>query len=166
MSDVTQNQLIAQNRRAQYDYFIDEQIEAGLVLYGTEIKSLRCGNASINEAYADVHADGLYLFNSYIPPYKQAHHLDQHEKRRVRKLLLHRRQIKKLLGAIRRKGITLVPISLYFTSRGIAKIHLGLARGKRKVDKRATIKEREWNRDKNRLMRDKGNSRFLKEKED
>ena len=91
MSAVTQNQLIAQNRRAQYDYFIDEQFEAGLVLYGTEIKSLRCGNVSINEAYADVQADGLYLFNSYIPPYKQAHHLEQHEKRRVRKLLLHRR---------------------------------------------------------------------------
>lgn len=148
--------LAAQNRRARFDYFIEDTLEAGLMLTGTEVKSLRSGRASINEAYAGLNHGELYLFNAYIPEYLQAGRWLQHEVRRPRKLLVHKRELNKLMGAIKQKGVTLVPMTVYFNDRGIAKVQVGLATGKRKVDKRETEKERTWQRDKARLMREKG----------
>ncbi len=147
--------LVAQNRRARHDYFIDENLETGVILTGTEVKSLRDGRASLQDSYAGEQAGELFLFNAYIPEYRAANRFN-HETRRPRKLLVHRRELNKLLGAVRREGVTLVPLSIYFNSRGIAKVDLGLARGKRKYDKRETEKTRDWNREKARLMRDKG----------
>lgn len=146
----------AQNRRARFDYFIDETYEAGLMLTGTEVKSLRTGKASINESYAGLSKGELFLFNAHIPEYLQAGRWLQHEIRRPRKLLLHRRELAKLAMALKTKGATLIPMSIYFNDRGIAKVELGVATGKKKVDKRETEKERSWQRDKARLMRDKG----------
>jgi len=147
---------VAQNRRARFDYFIDETLEAGIVLAGTEVKSLRSGRASINESYAGETAGELFLVNAFIPEYQQAGRWLQHETKRPRKLLVKRKELGKLLGAIRREGVTIVPLAIYFTPRGIAKVRLGLARGKRMADKRETQKERDWQRDKARLMRDRG----------
>ena len=147
---------VAQNRRARFDYFIDETLEAGIVLVGTEVKSLRSGRASINESYAGEQSGELFLVNAFIPEYGQAGRWLQHETKRPRKLLVKRRELAKLLSAIRRDGVTIVPMSVYFNVRGIAKVRLGLARGKRKSDKRETEKERDWQRDKARLMRDRG----------
>jgi len=146
----------AQNRRARFDYFIDETLEAGIMLTGTEVKSLRTGKASINESYAGISKGELFLFNAHIPEYLQAGRWLQHEVRRPRKLLLHRRELSKLMMALKTKGATLIPMSVYFNDRGIAKVELGLATGKKKVDKRESEKERSWQRDKARLMRDKG----------
>jgi SsrA-binding protein len=148
-------QLAAQNRRARHDYFIDDSIEAGIQLAGTEVKALREGRASLQDSYAGEQAGQLYLFNAYIPEYKKAHQFN-HETRRPRKLLVHKREMDKLLGAVRRQGVTLVPLAIYFNPRGIAKVDLGLARGKRKVDKRQSEKERDWQREKARLLREKG----------
>jgi SsrA-binding protein len=147
--------LVAQNRRARHDYFIEETVEAGLVLTGTEVKSLRQGRASIVEAYGGDQAGELYLFNANIPVYNAASRFN-HQPKRARKLLVHRRQMASLIHRIRRDGYTLVPLKLYFTPRGIAKVELGLAKGKRKVDKRETTKQRDWQRDKARLMRERG----------
>ncbi|MGH6898365.1 MAG: SsrA-binding protein SmpB [Geminicoccaceae bacterium] len=147
--------VIARNRRASHDYFLDERFEAGLVLQGTEVKSLREGRANINEAYASEQGGELYLVNATIPEYR-AGNIFNHEPRRPRKLLLHRREMGKLIGAMRRAGETVVPLQLYFNPRGIAKIELALARGKKAYDKRATIKERDWQREKERLIREKG----------
>lgn len=148
---------VAQNRRARHDYFIEETIEAGIMLTGSEVKSLRLGRANISEAYAGRRGDGdeLWLYNFYIPEYSAASHFS-HETRRPRKLLVRKREAVKLLSAISRDGMTLVPMSIYFNDRGIAKIQLGVAKGKKAHDKRETIKEREWNRDKQRLLRDRG----------
>lgn len=146
---------IARNRRAWHDYFIDERFEAGLALMGTEVKSLREGRATVNEAYASEQRGELFLINATIPEYRAGNRFN-HEPRRTRKLLMRRREITKLIGAIRKKGQTLVPLSLYFTPRGLAKIEIGLARGKRAYDKRHTIKDRDWQREKERLMREKG----------
>jgi SsrA-binding protein len=151
-----QGRSVAQNRRARFDYFIDETLEAGIVLAGTEVKSLRSGRASINESYAGEQSGELFLVNAFIPEYQLAGRWLQHETKRPRKLLLKRREMGKLLGAIRREGVTIVPLSIYFNDRGIAKVKLGLARGKRMADKRETQKERDWQRDKARLMRNKG----------
>lgn len=145
----------AQNRRARFDYFIEDVIEAGIVLTGTEVKSLRLGQASINESYATVQGSEIFLINAYIPEYTKAHVKLQHETRRPRKLLLHRSQMNKLIGAIQRKGTTLVPLNVYFNNRGIAKVELGIATGKKQHDKRETIKDRDWKRDKARIMRDR-----------
>lgn len=147
--------LVAQNRRARHDYFIDENVEAGVVLTGTEVKSLRSGRASLQDSYAAEQRGELYLLNAYIPEYKAANRFN-HETRRARKLLVHRKELNKLLGAVRREGVTLVPLSIYFNARGIAKVDLGLARGKRQYDKRETEKARDWQREKSRLMREKG----------
>jgi SsrA-binding protein len=147
--------LIAQNRKARHNYLIEESLEAGLVLAGTEVKSLRQGRASIVEAYAADQQGELYLFNSHIPIYDAAGRFN-HQPKRLRKLLLHSRELARLIGLIRREGYTLVPLSLYFNERGIAKVELGLARGKRKVDKRETQKRRDWQRQKARLMRERG----------
>ncbi len=147
--------LAAQNRKARHDYLIEDTFEAGIALVGTEVKSLRQGHASITESFARDKAGEIFLFNAHIPEYGAARHFG-HEPRRPRKLLLHRREIRKVTAAVRRQGMTLVPLSIYFNQRGIAKIALALARGKHKADKRAADKDRDWKRQKSRLMRDKG----------
>jgi SsrA-binding protein len=146
--------LVAQNRKARHNYFIEDSLEAGLVLTGTEVKSLRQGRASIGEAYAGEKSGELYLLNANIPMYEAASRFN-HEPKRPRKLLLHSRERNRLLGLLRREGYTLVPLRLYFTTRGIAKVELGLARGKRKIDKRETEKKRDWQREKARLIRER-----------
>ncbi len=146
----------AQNRRARFDFFIDETLEAGIMLTGTEVKSLRGGRASVNEAYAGLKGGELYLFNAYIPEYLQAGRWLQHEPKRPRKLLIRRRELDKIAAGIKQKGVTLIPMSVYFNDRGMAKVEIGLATGKKKHDKRESEKERTWQRDKARLMRDKG----------
>lgn len=145
---------VAQNRRARHDYLIEGTLEAGIELVGTEVKVLRQGLASINEAYAAEREGELWLVNSHFPIYPPARF--NHEPRRLRKLLLRRREINRLMGAIRREGMTVVPLSVYFNARGRAKLELGLAKGKRKSDKREAEKARDWQRDKARLMRDRG----------
>lgn len=147
---------VSLNRRAHHDYFITDTVEAGIVLAGTEVKSLRTGQASIQEAFAIPKEGAIFLMNAYIPEYKQAGAHLQHETRRPRQLLLHKRQVDKMLGAVKRDGVTLVPLGVYFNKRGLAKVELGLAKGKHKQDKRETIKQREWNRDKARILRDRG----------
>ena len=149
------HRIAAQNRKARHDFFIDDNIEAGIMLTGSEVKTLRDGRASLVDAWAGEKDGELWLFNSYIAEYTEAKNFN-HEPKRPRKLLLKAREREKFVAAIRRDGATLVPLSLYFNERGIAKIDLGLARGKRKADKRETIKDRDWQRDKARLMRDKG----------
>jgi len=147
--------IIAKNKRARFDYFIEETYEAGLVLFGSEVKSLRDGRGSINECYAGDKNGELYLFNAHIPEYKNTNEKFQHQPRRPRKLLLHKREMDKLLGAIQRQGVTLVPVSLYFTEKGLIKLELGVAKGKKQHDKRETEKKRDWERQKSRIMRDK-----------
>src|SRR5246127_3243259 len=149
------DRYVAQNRRARHDYLIEDTLEAGVVLQGTEVKVLRQGQASIVEAYADESGGELYLVNANIPEYKASAHFN-HQPRRPRKLLLHRKQMNRLLGAIRREGVTIVPLSIYFNERGRAKVELGLATGKRKADKRAAEKARDWQRDRARIMRGGG----------
>jgi len=146
---------VAENRRARFDYFIDEKFEAGIALSGTEVKSLRSGEGTIAESYAEVRGGEAWLINANIPEFSHGNRFN-HEPKRPRKLLLHAREIEKLLGAVERKGMTMIPLSIYFNSRGRAKVELGLAKGKQTHDKRATIKERDWQRDKARLMRDRG----------
>jgi SsrA-binding protein len=149
------DRFVAQNRRARHDYFIEDSVEAGMVLVGSEIKSLRLGQASIAEAFAREEGGEIFLMNAFIPEYAGANRFN-HEPRRKRKLLLHRKEVNKLMGAIKREGITLVPLSIYFSSAGRAKLELGIAKGKRKVDKREAEKDRDWQRDKARLMRSRG----------
>ncbi len=146
------DRYVAQNRRARYDYLIEDTLEAGIMLAGSEVKTLRLGTASIAESYAAEQAGDLYLFNAYIPVYKPANRFN-HEERRARKLLVHRKERDKLLGSIKREGITIVPLAIYFNARGIAKVELGLAKGKKKADKRAAEKAKDWQREKGRLMR-------------
>jgi SsrA-binding protein len=147
--------LIAENRRARFDYFLEETFEAGLALTGTEVKSLRNGRANIAESYAAVEGQDIYLINADIPPYSQANRFN-HEPRRHRKLLLHRKQLDRLIGAVQREGRTLIPTKLYWNDKGLAKLELALAKGKKLHDKRETSAERDWQRDKARLLRDKG----------
>lgn len=146
---------VAQNRRARHEYIIEDTLEAGLMLTGTEVKSLRDGRCSLGEAYAAEQNGELYLLNAHIAPYEAASRFN-HEPRRPRKLLVHRRELARLIGLTRRGGYTLVPLSLYFNERGLAKVQLGLARGKRKADKRESEKARDWQRQKARLLRDRG----------
>ena len=145
------DRYIAQNRKARHDYLIEDTIEAGLMLAGSEVKSLRAGGVSINEAYAAERGGELFLMNANIPVYAAAR--INHEPRRARKLLLHKKELNRLAGAVTREGMTLVPLGLYFNDRGIAKVAIGLAKGKRKSDKRAAEKERDWKRDKARILR-------------
>jgi SsrA-binding protein len=147
--------LIAENRRARFDYFLDDPVEAGLVLTGTEVKSLRVGRANIAESYAAVEHGEIVLVNADIPPYAGGNRFN-HEPRRPRKLLLHARQIARLIGAVQRDGSTLIPTKLYWNDKGIAKIEIAVAKGKKAHDKRETIAARDWQRDKARLMREKG----------
>lgn len=147
--------IAAQNRKARHDYTIVDTIEAGIMLVGTEVKSLRAGKGNINEAFAGPNGDELVLYNAYIPEY-QAKMPFPHETRRPRKLLLHRRELRKLVSAVAKEGMTIVPLDIHFTDRGIAKVLLGLAKGKKAHDRREAIKQRDWNREKARVLRDKG----------
>ncbi|PHK96397.1 SsrA-binding protein [Pseudoroseomonas rhizosphaerae] len=146
----------AQNRKARFDYKIGDTYEAGLVLLGPEVKSLRAGRAAIAEAWAGERDGELWLFNSYIPEWQAGSFVSHFEPRRPRKLLLKKKQVESLLGAVAREGVTLVPLEILFNDRGIAKVVLGLGEGKNKADKRHAIAARDWQRDKARLMREKG----------
>lgn len=145
---------VAENRRARFDYFIEDTVEAGIALTGSEVKSLRLGRATISEAFAQPEGREFFLINAHIPPYQGG--VFQHEETRKRRLLLKRKEIDQLAAAVTRKGMTIVPLSLFFNDKGLAKLSLGLARGKKHEDRRETIKKREWQRDKARLMRNKG----------
>jgi SsrA-binding protein len=147
--------LIAENRRARFDYFLEDPIEAGIMLTGTEVKSLRNGRANIAESYASVEGDEIMLINADIPPYAGGNRFN-HEPRRPRKLLLKRKQIGKLIGAVQREGRTIIPTRLYWNDKGLAKLELCLAKGKKLHDKREAAAERDWQRDKARLMKDHG----------
>ncbi|CAN7304490.1 SsrA-binding protein SmpB [Phenylobacterium sp. LjRoot219] len=147
--------LIAENRRARFDYFLEQTFEAGLSLTGSEVKSLRNGRANIAESYAAVEGNQIVLINADIPPYTQANRFN-HEPRRPRKLLLHRKEIERLIGAVQREGRTLVPTKLYWNDKGLAKLEIALAKGKKLHDKRDVAAERDWQRDKARLMKDHG----------
>ena len=149
------NAAIAVNRRARFDYEIEETFEAGLQLQGSEVKSLRNGRANIAEAYVGPEGDEIFLINADIPMYAGANQFN-HESRRKRKLLLKRKEIAKLQGAVAREGRTIIPLKLYFTDRGFAKLLIGLAKGKKTVDKRETVKQRDWNRQKSRLIKNYG----------
>ena len=146
---------VAENRRARFEYFLDEIFEAGIALTGTEVKSLRFGEGSIAESYAEVRDGSVWLVNANVPEFSHGNRFN-HEAKRPRKLLLHEREINKLHGAVAREGMTLVPLSVYFNGRGRAKVELALAKGKQTHDKRQTIKDRDWQRDKARLMRERG----------
>ena len=146
---------IAENRRARFDYFLEDSVEAGLVLTGTEVKSLRVGRANIAESYAAVEGREIVLINADIPPYGHANRFN-HEPRRPRKLLLHRKQIDKLIASVQRDGRTLIPVKLYFNEKGTAKLEIALAKGKKLHDKRETEQARDWKREQGRLMRDRG----------
>ena len=148
-------QVVAQNRKARHNYFIDEVLEAGIMLAGTEVKTLRQGKGNIGDAYASDKAGEIWLHNVNIPEYDSGGYM-RHEPKRARKLLLKKREIEKLIGAVQRDGVTLVPLAIYFNTRGIAKVELGLARGKKKYDKRETIKQRDWDKAKRRLLKDRG----------
>ena len=147
--------LVSENRRARFEYFIEDRYEAGICLTGTEVKSLRFGEGSIAESYAEVKNGEVWLVNSNVPEFSHGNR-NNHVPKRPRKLLLKERQIAKFHGAVERKGMTLVPLSIYFNSRGRAKVELALAKGKNAADKRGVMKERDWKRDKARIMKDHG----------
>ncbi|REC58587.1 SsrA-binding protein SmpB [Rhodosalinus sediminis] len=147
--------VVAENRRARFDYAIQDEIECGIALQGSEVKSLRAGGANIAESYAAVENGELWLVNSYIAPYEQARTWG-HEERRRRKLLVHRRELARLWNETQRKGLTLVPLVLYFNHKGIAKLKIAIAKGKKKADKRETEAKRDWQRQKQRLLKDHG----------
>jgi SsrA-binding protein len=149
------NKLIAENRKARFTYAIGDTLEAGIMLTGSEVKSLRGGHSTIAESYAHAKDGELWLVNSYIPEYTQASRFN-HEPKRVRKLLVHKREVGKLAAAIQREGMTIVPLKMYFNEKGRAKLLLGLAKGKKLHDKRETEKQRDWARDKARLLRNRG----------
>jgi SsrA-binding protein len=151
----TSFKVVADNRRARFNYEIGETFEAGIALTGSEVKSLRAGKATIAESYADARAGEIWLLNANIPEYLQAGRFN-HAPKRPRKLLLHKRQIGKLAGAVEREGMTIVPLKLYFNDKGRAKIELAVARGKKLHDKRETERKRTWERERGRLLRLKG----------
>ena len=150
-----QRKIIAENRKARFNFEILDTLEAGLVLTGTEVKSLRANQANIAESYASFENGEFWLINSYIPEYTQGNRFN-HEPRRLRKLLVNRREMSRLFNSVSREGMTVVPLKLYFNDRGRAKLELALARGKKTHDKRETEKKRDWNREKARLLRDRG----------
>jgi SsrA-binding protein len=147
--------VVAENRKARYNYAIEDTVEAGVMLTGTEVKSIRNGKATIAESYADSRDGEIWLVNANIPEYLQANRFN-HAPKRPRKLLMHRKQINKLIGAVEREGMTLIPLKLYFNEQGRAKIELALAKGKKLHDKRETEKKRDWSRERGRLLRQKG----------
>jgi len=145
--------IVAQNKKAHFSYFIENIIEAGLVLKGSEVKSLRSkGNANISEAYGSIYKNEVFLYNSHIASYTKASY-QTHEPSRTRKLLLHRGQIKKIIGKIKEKGYTIVPISLYFNNANILKVEIGIGKGKNLIDKREHIKKRDWEREQRSLLK-------------
>lgn len=151
------NGVAAENRRARYDYAIEDTLETGIMLHGSEVKSLREGQANITESYASVENGELWLVNAYIPPFSHSNsEAFGHEERRRRKLLAHKREVARLWQAVGRQGMTLVPLKLYFNDKGRAKLLIGLAKGKKVADKRATEAKRDWQRDKARLLRERG----------
>lgn len=145
--------VVADNRKARHHYSIEEEIEAGIILTGSEVKALRQGKSSMNESYAGIKNNSLFLFNLHIPILSHVHHYSHHEPRRPRELLLHKQQIYKIMGALQQKGYTLIPLKAYFNNKGILKILLGLAKGKKIMDKRETIKQRDWERHAQRLLK-------------
>ena len=147
--------VVAENRKARFNYSVEDTVEAGIALTGTEVKSIRNGKSTIAESYADPKDGEIWLINANIPEYLQANRFN-HEPKRPRKLLLHRKQINKLMGAVERQGMTLVPLKMYFNERGRIKLQLALAKGKQLHDKRESEKKRDWNREKGRLMRARG----------
>jgi len=151
----TGSKVVAENRKARFNYYIEDTFEAGIQLVGTEVKSLRGGKSSIAESYAEVKGGELFLVNAYIPEYLQANQFN-HETKRPRRLLLHKRQINRLMGAIERQGMTVVPLKVYFNERGRAKVEIALAKGKQLHDKRQSEKEKDWNREKGRLLKHGG----------
>lgn len=153
---ISTDKTVADNRRANFDYQVEDRFEAGLMLVGTEVKSLRHGQCMIAESHVAEKDGVLQLLNCHIPEYQQASQLMQHEPRRPRKLLLKKKEIDKLMGAISRDGYTIVPMKLYFDKKGLAKLEIGLAKGKKMHDKRQTIKDRDWNRNKQRILKDRG----------
>lgn len=146
--------IVADNRRARHDFFIEETFEAGIVLSGSEVKSLRAGRANLNDSYADASNGEIFLLNCHIAEYKGANRFN-HEPKRPRKLLLHKNQIKRLFGKVNTKGLTLIPLSMYFNNKNMVKVELGLAKGKKLHDKRDSEKQRDWDREKQRMLRDK-----------
>lgn len=153
--DISTNKFAAQNRKARHDYSISDEIEAGIALMGSEVKSLRLGRCSIAEAFAAERDGEFWLLNAHFPEYEAANRFN-HEPGRPRKLLLKKREVVKLVNATQRDGVTVVPLSIYFNERGRAKCNLGIAKGRRQVDKRAAIKDRDWKRDQSRMMRNRG----------
>lgn len=147
------SKLIAENRRARFDYHIEDDIEAGIMLSGSEVKSLRKGGSNIADSYASVEGGELWLINGYIAPYRQSNAWDSHEERRRRKLLVSRRELSRLWNATAREGMTIVPLKLYFNDRGIAKLKIGIAKGKKLADKRETSAKRDWDRQKARIIK-------------
>lgn len=147
--------IVAENRKARFDYAVEDKLEAGLALSGTEVKSLRFGEGSIAESYAEIRDGQAWLVNANIPEFSHGNRFN-HEPKRPRKLLLHAREIDKLVGAVERRGMTLVPLTIYFNAKGRAKVELALAKGRQTHDKRQHLKEQDWKRDKARIMRDKG----------
>lgn len=147
---------VAENRKARRNYEVEETFEAGIALVGTEVKSLRAGQGNIAESYASDKRGELYLYNAHIPEYSQASNFLNHDPRRPRKLLLHKREMAKLIVGIQREGMTVVPLRLYFNERGMAKLELALAKGRKLHDKRETERKRAWQRQKSRLLREKG----------
>lgn len=144
--------IVAQNRKANFNYFFEDTLEAGIELLGSEVKSLRAGKGSIADAYALDSEGEIYLHNTYIPEYKQSSY-NNHDPRRLRKLLLNKKEINKIIGKINRDGFTVVPTKIYFNSKGIAKVNIAIAKGKKLHDKRQTKKQRDWNREKSRVFR-------------
>jgi SsrA-binding protein len=149
------SKTVALNRKARHNYSIEDTLEAGIQLAGTEVKSLREGGVQITDSHAGEMRGELWLFNAHIPEYHGGNQFN-HEPRRPRKLLVHKRELSRLIGAVSREGMTIVPLAIYFNPRGMAKVELGLAKGKKKWDKRETEKSRDWQREKGRLMRSKG----------
>jgi SsrA-binding protein len=147
--------VVAENRKARFNYAIEDTVDAGIVLTGTEVKSVRGGKTTIAESYADAKGGEIWLVNANIPEYLQANRFN-HEPKRLRKLLLHKKEINKLVGAIEREGMTLIPLKMYFNERGRIKLQIGLAKGKKLHDKRDTEKKRDWEREKGRLLRARG----------
>lgn len=150
----SEHTIIAHNRKARFEYSIDDVFEAGLVLTGTEVKALRAGRVSIQDGYASVYVGEIFLHNVNIPEYAQGNR-HNHNPTRSRKCLLHKRQVLKLIGILKTKGITLIPLSLYFNSKGIAKVELGVAKGRKQYEKRDMIKQRDWKREQSQLLREK-----------
>jgi len=153
---ISTDKMVSENKRARFDYHLEDIFEAGIMLVGTEVKTLRHGQCMITESHIGLKDGELHLLNCHIPEYQQASQLLQHDPKRPRKLLLKKREIDKLKGAVSREGYTIVPLKIYFDKKGLAKLEIALAKGKQNQDKRETIKQRDWNRQKNRILRDRG----------